>query len=136
MKAQTSLEFMVMAAPIVLIFLVTVFIYSDYAREASQMKKMMEASSICLQAASAIGSLASLPGNSSLVLNLPRQLDGESYSAYVSASARTVKVNYGNAGIACRLPLLDITNSTGAAFFMLERNATIKGTPGGIVVEP
>lgn len=135
-KAQTSLEFMVMLAPILIVFMVTIFIYSEHTAEASQYRKMMEANSICLAASSAIGSLASLPGNSSYQLNLPKYLDGQNYTVWVAANARLVKVNYGNSGLGCRLPALNITNSAGVAMFGLQKNATIRSYSGVIVVEP
>ena len=136
MHGQTSLEFMVMVVPILLVFVVTIFIYGEHVQEASQAKRLMEASSICLQASSAISSLASLPSGSSRTLGLPRYLDGANYSAYVSAQQRLLKVNYGNRGVGCRLPMLNITNSEGGQIFLLQRNATMRNDNGVLVVEP
>ncbi len=133
-SGQAGIEFLVMLSFSLLILSSAVFIYGSNIAEAQQQKSALEAAKICIQASSAINSLASLRGNSTYSFSLPEQVNSNNYTVWVSASSRTLKVDYGQAGVGCALQISNITNSSGASLFQLQKNASIRASGGVVTV--
>jgi uncharacterized protein (UPF0333 family) len=135
MKAQASLEFMASAFLVLLLFGIAVWMYGTSMAEAGALRSSMEANRVCAQVSSTLSSLASSGGATSYRFSLPSKVNGENYTIYVVSARNTVKVDFANrAGVGCGLPSMNITNSTGASFFALARNATATSSNGVVRV--
>jgi len=115
-----------LTAFLVLILLgITVGIYGTSMEEGNALKSSLEANRICIMASSALSSLASLPGSANYTFDFPPKINGESYTIYIAPEKRAIKVDFaGRAGVGCGLPAMNITNSSGATFFELKKNAS------------
>lgn len=111
---------------VLFIFTISIFIYGLNISEANDMKDKLEATRICLQAASSISSFASLNGNSTHVLNLPEYLNYKNYTIWVNSDQKIIKVDYEETGVGCELHIANITDSNGSTFFQLQKNATLR----------
>lgn len=135
-KAQVSTEFLVMVSLMILILIVSVSIYSLFVEQGTQIKENLEATQRCLQVSSSINSFASLRGNSSYTFNISNTLNGNNYTIRMAAVSSQVRIDYGSRGISCSLETTNITNSSGAAIFVIEKNATIRNSNGVLKIEP
>ena len=135
MKAQSSVEFLLMLAAIFVAFALAYVLYSDLVLTASSQRDSLEANALCLRVSSTLGSLSSLPGNSSYRFDLPRKLNGKDYTVRIASAYHLVKIDYGTAGMGCRLQLRNVTNSTGSQAFILSRNATATSAGGNVIVQ-
>ena len=133
-KAQAGIEFMIMLVAMMAAFALAYAIYSDLAQNAETQRDAMEANAICLRVSSVLGSLSTLPGNSSYGFDLPSKLNGKNYTVMVASAYRLVKVEYGTSGMGCHMQLANITNSTGARSFVLSMNATVSSNGGNLIV--
>ena len=116
---------MLTAVLVLIIFGISVGIYSTSMTEAGALKSSLEANRICIMASSVLSSLASLRGDANYTFDLPPKINGENYTVYVVADKQMVKVDFaGRAGVGCGLPTMNITNNSSATFFELKRNAS------------
>ena len=136
MKAQASMEFLIMFSLVGFLFLVALGIYALNINEANQNNDNLAANRICMQVSSSVGAIAALGGNSSYNFNFTDTFNGKNYTIRVASAARIVKVDYSNAGVGCKLQTTNITNSSGATSFILQKNATMKINGGAITVVP
>jgi len=115
-----------LTAFLVLILLgITVGIYGTSMEEGNALKSSLEANRICIMASSALSSIASLQGSANYTFDFPPKINGENYTIYVAPEKRAIKVDFAaRAGVGCGLPAMNITNSSGATFFELKKNAT------------
>ena len=136
MKAQSSLEFMIMFSLIIILFTISVAIYFTNVQEAKQIDDHLEATKICIQVSSILNSFAAMEGNSTYTFNLPVHLNYKNYSVWVSSQNRIIKINYDSKGVGCNLHTSNITNSTGAILFEIQKNAILKNNEGVVTIEP
>ncbi len=123
--AQASLEFMLTAFLVLILLGISVGIYATSMEEGNALRSSLEANRICIMASSELSSIASVRGSANYTFDFPAKINGENYTIYIVAAKRAVKVDFASrAGVGCGLPAMNITNSTGAAFFELKKNAT------------
>lgn len=125
-----------MVSLMLLVFILSIFIYVLFVQEADQIKNHLEANQRCMQVSSSISSFASLRGNSTYTFNLSDTLNGKNYTVRVASNASIVRIDYDSAGVGCSFQTTNITHSTGATLFVLEKNATITNNGGVLTVEP
>ena len=136
MRGQAALEFLINFSLVLVILVISVFIYSDFMDNSVKINKQLEANKICVQTASTINSMAALGGNSTYVLQLPDDVDYNEYSIWISSYGKAINVDYGTGSAGCSLQTGAIRNSTGAQLFRLEKNATLTANEGDITVTP
>jgi uncharacterized protein (UPF0333 family) len=136
MKAQASLEFLIMFSMILLIFAFSVFTYYQFVDQGSTVRSALEANRICNQVASGLGTLSSLKGNATYRFNLPATVNYNNYTIHIFSLRQYVRVDYGTAGAGCNLQTKAITNSTGSTIFVLNKNATVVSNGGALVAYP
>jgi len=138
-RAQGGAEFLIMLFVVLTLFLMSVFIYIQNISDAEAARSGVEANAACVRASSAIASLAALGNGANYTLNLPVQINLKNYTARVLSNASRVQIDYSvggrDAGIGCVFPAVNISNSTGNAFFVLQRNSTLRNVGGAIVVD-
>lgn len=134
MKAQAAFEFLVLASLILLLFTMSVGIYFMNMQDGIALNDSLKANSLCTRVASSLNALAAMGGNSSYTFALPELLNGKEYVVRISAGGRSARVDYGEGGASCALGFSNITNSTGATLFVLEKNATVRNSNGVFVV--
>lgn len=116
------------------LFFLSMVLYFTNVSEGSVVRARLEATELCLEAASTLGSFAALGGNSSYTLALPEGEGQENYTIWVNSGEKKVKVDYGTGGVACDLHIGNITNSTGGTLFRLEKNASLRNENGVVRV--
>jgi hypothetical protein len=129
---------MVALGIILLLFAFSLVAYVNEMEEAARLHDAMEASRICMLISSPISALAAGSGNAnaSLTLSLPPYLNGKNYTAYVAAQSGLVKIDYGTAGVGCGLPRANVTNSSSATLFRVNKTSQIRAANGGVVFVP
>lgn len=139
---QASTEYLVLLAFMLSLLAVCMGIYNLQLWEASAAKDKLEANNVCLHVSSTISSFSSLNGNYSYRLNLTPQINSKEYKIYVAVNSSDasrqpiVRVDYGLGGLGCSLRTKSISNSTGASFFEIQKNATLRNSGGVLVIEP
>jgi len=134
MKASTGSEFLIMFLIVLLLFSISLAIYFMYSSESISLAKYTRATSLCQQVASSLNSFASLGGNSSFKFDLPNNLNYKNYSVWIVGNKKLVKINYESNGVGCNLHTSNITNSSGATFFELSKNATVRNYNGVLII--
>jgi hypothetical protein len=134
LKGQASTEFLVLSAMMLMLFFLSMVLYFMNLEEGTAVRERLEATELCLETSSTLGSFAALGGNSTYTLNLSQSEAYKNYTIWVNSGQQVVKVNYGTFGVACRLGFANLTNSSGATLFMLEKNATLYNEYGVVRV--
>ena len=80
MKAQASMEFLIMFSLVGFLFLVALGIYALNINEANQNNDNLAANRICMQVSSSVGAIAALGGNSSYNFNFTDTFNGKNYT--------------------------------------------------------
>ncbi|MCL6088615.1 MAG: hypothetical protein M1530_00425 [Candidatus Marsarchaeota archaeon] len=131
MRAQASLEFMVMLFAIVLLVSIAAGIAAMNLSEADAVNDRLAAQKLCGQVSATFASLAANGANGSYAFNLTPSLNGKNYAIYVSSGASLVKVDYnasglgGAGGVGCATAKFNAANSANASFFVLQPNASV-----------
>ena len=125
MRGQAFVEFMVVISLMLLLFGLVLGLYIMQIEEADSVAGTLGANEVCLSVSSTLSSFAALGGNSTYQMDLNDNIAGSDYEVWVNSGLRVVKVNFGSAGISCPLQTNQITNSSGATLFKLEKNASI-----------
>lgn len=125
-----------MLALLLIVFFISMSIYISNSAQTAQLSDKLEANALCLQVANSLNSLSAVSGESIYAFNLPKKISSKNYSVYVASESRAVRVDYNGSGVGCRIHVLNVTNSTGASFFELEKNASVTGSGGVLVVYP
>jgi hypothetical protein len=137
LQGQAAVEFMFTTFIILLLLGMAVSIYATSVDSANKLKSALEANQVCISAASALSSLSFAGGSMDYSFRLPKYVNGENYTVYVIADKQIVKVDYGkSAGEGCSIPLMAISNSSGATFFILQKNATAQFSNGVVTIVP
>lgn len=135
LKGQFSTEFLILLSLVLLLFVISILIYSMNSREADAIADAMDANQLCIRVSSSISSFASLKGNSTFTFSLPTHLNYKNYSIWIKADSKIVKINYKTAGMGCKLQTLNISHSNGSTFFELDKNATVRNTNGVLTID-
>jgi hypothetical protein len=118
-----------------MLFFLSVVLYFMNLQDAVAVREKLEATELCFETASVLGSFAAIGGDSTYTLNLSQQEAYKNYTIWVNSGQGALKVNYGSGGAGCRMQFSNFTNSSGATFFMLEKNATLRNEDGVVWVE-
>jgi hypothetical protein len=120
----------------IMLFTMAIFLYSGNISQAQSTQKSLDATKICLEVSSTISSFAALGGNSTHTFKLPPYLNGNAYNIWIVSNASIVEVNNSGTLVACRIPSMNIKNSSNGTLFNLAQNATILNNDGVVTVVP
>ncbi|MDD5022952.1 MAG: hypothetical protein PHU63_02175 [Candidatus ainarchaeum sp.] len=135
MKAQASLEFLIMFSFVILLFSLILGIYFMNLETADKIKSSLEAKKICYGVSSTLNSFSALGENSTYIFDLPYALNSEEYEIWIFGENRLVKINYLEQGIGCPLHFSNIQNGAGESDFEMEKNSTVFNYGGSIIVQ-
>ncbi len=135
MKAQISIEFLVMIAFTLLLFAIVLFIYFTQISETNASSDYLKAHRICLHTSSIISSFSAMRGNSTYSFELPESINFKNYTITIISNLSHVQIAYDNKLVGCQMLTKGITNRTGSTLFTMQKNATMEGYDGQITID-
>jgi uncharacterized protein (UPF0333 family) len=133
-RGQTSLEFLFSVGMVILIFAMAALVFFQSSTDAGALSLHLDSKRVCHEIAAQISAVDAAGNGTVAALKLPLTVGGLNYSIFISASNRSISINYGEQGTACALSTNAVSNGTSGSFYITVNGSIATNNGGGIVV--